>query len=90
MLLFVLFPAPLAAQAPAPEELIEAQRAQLRDRIRVECPPASDEEEIVVCGSRGEDRHRLPLLRPRPLLPPPSLPPRQRPKRRQALAQPGA
>ena len=31
--------------------------------MRLDCPPAADDEEIIVCGSRAEDndRHRLPL-----------------------------
>ena len=69
--LFLLaLPLPAMGQTLAPEPVIEAQRAQLREAIRIDCPPALDEEEIVVCGSRGEERHRLPL----PLGPDPGRP----------------
>ena len=69
-LIFLLAPVPAAAQTASPEELVEAQRSRLRETVRIDCPPSSDEEEIVVCGSRGEDRHRLPL----PVGPDPHLP----------------
>jgi hypothetical protein len=60
-LFLLLVPAPAVAQTAPPDELVEAQRRQLREAIRADCPPAGDSDEIVVCGSRGEDRHRLPL-----------------------------
>lgn len=69
-LLVVLVPLPAAAQTVPAEELVEAQRSQLRQGIRSHCPPTSGEEEIVVCGQRDQDRDRLPL----PPGPDPSLP----------------
>ena len=62
-LLLVVAGAPAAAQTDSVEGAIAAQRSTLRQALRVECPPAEDEEEIVVCGSReGENRrHRVPL-----------------------------
>ena len=60
-LIVLTVPAAAVAQAPTPDQLVEAQRSRLREAIRIDCPPAGDEDEIVVCGSLGEDRHRLPL-----------------------------
>jgi hypothetical protein len=50
------------AQPADPEGLIAAQRDALRQAMRLDCPPAGADEEIIVCGSRDADRaQRLPL-----------------------------
>ena len=62
-LLLILIGVPAGAQPSTAEQAVAAQRSGLRQALRIECPPAQDEEEIVVCGSRAEEdaRHRLPL-----------------------------
>ena len=64
-LLFALSAAagPAYAQSPPLDEVMASQRSALRQAMRIDCPPASDDQEIIVCGSRAEDndRHRLPL-----------------------------
>jgi hypothetical protein len=63
LLLFALAAAPALAQDPGAEAAISGQRAVLREAMRLDCPPAEDADEIVVCGSRDEEnrRNRLPL-----------------------------
>ncbi len=54
---------PVAAQPLSDSSLVDAQRMALRSTIRAGCPPARNDDEIVVCGSREaeQQRHRLPL-----------------------------
>ncbi|MGZ8346073.1 MAG: hypothetical protein ACXWUP_03050 [Allosphingosinicella sp.] len=53
--------APLPAQTIDADALISTQHAELRQTLRLDCPPATDDEEIVICGSRDEqERYRLP------------------------------
>ena len=75
---------PASTQAESVEEAIAAQRSTLRQTLRIECPPAQDEEEIVVCGSRAEEdaRHRVPL----PTVPTPSPADRAGGEQRAAMA----
>jgi hypothetical protein len=65
LVLMLSGPAPAASIAsprPGIEQMIENQRRELRDAMRIDCPQARDEEEIVVCGRQQEnDRHRLPI-----------------------------
>lgn len=68
-LVAALVAAPAGAQSDEVDRAIAGQRAGLRAAMRLDCPPAGDDSEIVVCGSRAEDdrRHRLPLAgRPPP------------------------
>ncbi len=58
-----------AQDASAPDAWVEAQRRALRVGSGLDCPPASDPEEIVVCGRDHDEeqaRHRLPLAVTRP------------------------
>lgn len=60
-LVALLSAAPALAAQAGPDRLVERQREQLREGLRLDCP-VSGPEEIVVCGSREErsqDRHRL-------------------------------
>ena len=57
--LIALIAAPAGAQQTA-DQAIAAQRSGLREALRLDCPPAADDEEIVVCGTRDEaSRQRL-------------------------------
>jgi hypothetical protein len=61
-LLLSLVSAPAIALPAGADQALDAQRSGLRTMMRLDCPPAADDEEIVVCGSRDEDRRqRLPL-----------------------------
>ena len=68
LLLLAVAAQPASAQAPDPAgQAIADQRAQLRQQMRLDCPPAEDESEIVVCGSRAgeeERRYRLSVATP--------------------------
>ena len=65
-LLALLAATPAVAQPVDAERLVEAQREALRASMRLDCPAAGENDEIVVCGSRDEDRdQRLPLPVPR-------------------------
>lgn len=69
LLIAALLAAPASAQTGnAADELIAEQRSRLRAQLRIDCPPAEDDEEIVVCGSRAEDdrQHRLAPAAPGP------------------------
>ena len=48
--------APIPALPVDPDRLVAARQAELRETMRLDCPPAADEEEIVVCGARETDR----------------------------------
>lgn len=48
----------IAPAPPSPVEAVERQRDTVRDAISP-CRRAVTEEEIVVCGQRGEDSHDL-------------------------------
>ena len=47
---------PAGAQAADIDSLIQARRGELRTALRLDCPPAGDDGEIVVCGNVEEDR----------------------------------
>ena len=52
--------APAAGQIGPSADPIAAQQAELRALLRPQCPAPGEDEEIVVCGHRDDDRHRLP------------------------------
>ena len=59
--------APAAAQSPIDYGLPPSPDPPLRTEIRLGCPGASSEDEIVVCGPREEDeRFRVPPSERRP------------------------
>jgi hypothetical protein len=61
-LLFLLAATSAEAQPVDTDRLVEAQREALRSAMRLDCPPAVERDEIVVCGSRDPDSdQRLPL-----------------------------
>jgi len=51
---------PAASQIGPSVDPITAQQAELRALLRPQCPAPGEDEEIVVCGRRNDDRHRLP------------------------------
>ena len=55
-LLLLSAAAPAGAQTADIDSLLQARRGELRDALRLDCPPADDDEEIVVCGRLEEDR----------------------------------
>lgn len=62
----VLAAAPAQAQQGGAGALVEGQREALRAAMRLDCRRAEDEAEIIVCGSRDEERrYRLEPLRSR-------------------------
>jgi hypothetical protein len=64
-LALLALPAVAPAQIPAPADPVAAQRNALRVAMGLDCP-AGGEEEIVVCGSRSEERRqRVPMPFPR-------------------------
>ncbi|WP_206185339.1 hypothetical protein [Sphingosinicella sp. CPCC 101087] len=61
-LALLVLASPAGAQPVDVDGLVAAQRETLRSAMRLDCPPAGADEEIVVCGSRDPGReHRLPL-----------------------------
>jgi hypothetical protein len=57
--------APLPAQTPSADALIERQRTELRSALRLDCPQSADENEVIVCGTREPDqRERLTPIAP--------------------------
>jgi hypothetical protein len=61
-LLALLAATPAIAQPIDAARLVEAQRESLRESMRLDCPAVGETDEIIVCGSREEDRsQRLPL-----------------------------
>lgn len=63
LLLMAAAAAPAFAQDGVADSALAAQRAELRQALRLDCRTAEDAGEIVVCGSRDAEnrRHRLPL-----------------------------
>jgi len=49
-----------SAQPVDPQALIEAQRRELRTSLNPGCPANINPDEIVVCGTRNDERHRVP------------------------------
>lgn len=64
----VALTAPVAAQGPAAnaEDMIAAQRTELRAMLRPGCVAADDPDEIVVCATRNDRQYRVP---PSPAVP---------------------
>jgi len=61
-LLLPLLPTPAAAQPVAGDWVVPAPPLEVHLPPRLDCPRPADEAEIVVCGTREEDRrYRLPL-----------------------------
>ena len=58
----VALAAPVAAQEPArpAEDMIAAQRAELRATLRPGCVAAGNPDEIVVCATRDDRQYRVP------------------------------
>ena len=58
----VALAAPVAAQGPSTntDDMIAAQRSELRAMLRPGCVAADNPEEIVVCATRDDGQYRVP------------------------------
>jgi hypothetical protein len=63
----LLAAAPVGAQTAPADALVERQRAELRQALRLDCPQSGNDSEVIVCAIREPDRRErlTPILPPR-------------------------